>query len=189
LNSVTAPAGALIANFVAAEVEAPSNDLNPIALELKELAWGLGAFAVFAVLLRYAIWPSLRTSIDARNQRVIDDHAAAESATSGARGDVADYEAQRSAARAEAQQVVEAARATLEAERAAKLAEVNAQIAQRRAAAVAEIDAAREAARGEVTAAVTSVAESAVRLATGRPADEAVVRRAVDATINSGVAS
>jgi F-type H+-transporting ATPase subunit b len=187
LNSVVASAGSFVANFVAAETEVPENDLNPIALELKELVWGFGAFVVFAVVLRYAIWPKLRSSIDARNQRVVDDHAEAEATTAGARGDVAEYEAQRAAARAEGQAVVEAARMQLEAERTERLTATNAAIAERRAAAMAEVEAAKQAARGDVEAAVASVATVAGQLATGRAPDPDVVRRAVESTVNAGV--
>lgn len=189
LNNVVASAGSFVANFVAVEIEPPESDLNPIALEVKELAWGFGAFVVFAVVLRYAIWPTLRSSIDARNQRVIDDLAEAEATTDGARDDVAEYEAQRAAARAEGQALVEAARITLEAERTERLAATNAAIAERRAVAMAEVEAAKQAARGEVESAVASVATVAGRLATGRDPDPDVVRRAVESTLNAGVSS
>jgi F-type H+-transporting ATPase subunit b len=188
LNSVIASAGSFAANFVSAEKEVPADDLNPIALELKELAWGFGAFVVFAVVLRYALWPRLRSSIAARDQRIVADFATAEATTAGARGDVAEYEAQRAAARADAQQVVDAARATLEAERVERLAAANAEVAARRAEALAEVEAAREAARAEVQAAVASVAAAAGQLATGRQPDDAVVRRAVENTLNAGAA-
>jgi F-type H+-transporting ATPase subunit b len=189
LNNVVASTGSFVANFVTAEVEAPADDLNPIALEMKELVWGFGAFAVFALVLRYALWPKLRSSIDARNQRVVSDHAEAEATTAGARGDVAEYEAQRAAARAEGQAVVEAARMQLEAERTERLAATNAIIAERRAAAMAEVEAAKEAARGDVEAAVASVATVAGQLATGRAPDPEVVRRAVESTLDAGVTS
>jgi F-type H+-transporting ATPase subunit b len=189
LNTVVASVGSLVSSVLAAETDVPANDLNPIALEMKELAWGFGAFAVFAVLLRYAIWPKLHKSIEGRNSRIEADLAAAESTTAAARGDVAEYEAQRAAARAEAQKVVEQARATLEAERTARLAEVNAAIAARRAEAVAQVEASKAAARGEVEAAVTAVAATAGQLATGhRPSDE-LLRRAVESTLNAGAAS
>lgn len=188
VNNVVASAGSFVANFVAADVEVPDSDLNPIALEMKELIWGFGAFVVFAVVLRYAIWPKFRASIDARSERIAADHAQAEATTAGARGDVAEYEAQRAAARAEAQTVVEAARATLETERTERLAAANAAVAERRAAAVAEVEAAKQAARGEVESAVAAVASTAGRLATGRTPDESVVRRAVESTLNAGVA-
>jgi F-type H+-transporting ATPase subunit b len=189
LNAVTASAGSFVSNFVTADVEVPDNDLNPIALEMKELAWGFGAFAVFAIVLRYAIWPTLRSSIDARNQRIINDHAQAEAVTAGARGDVAEYEAQRAAARVDAQQSVDAARATLEAERTERLAVVNAAIAERRAAALAKVEAAKLEARAEVESAVAAVATTAGQLATGRTPDESLVRRAVESTLDAGVAS
>lgn len=186
LNNVVASTGSLVANFVAADVEPPESDLNPIALEMKELLWGFGAFVVFAVVLRYAIWPTLRQSIDARNQRVVNDLAEAEATTAGAQGDVAEYEAQRAAARAEGQALVEEARTTLEAERTERLAATNAAIAEKRAAAMAEVEAAKQAARGEVETAVAAVATVAGRLATGREPDPDVVRRAVESTVNAG---
>ena len=189
LNNVVASTGSLVANFVTADVEAPADDLNPIALEMKELVWGFGAFVVFAVVLRYAIWPKLRSSIDDRNQRVVDDLAEAEATTAGARGDVAEYEAQRAAARAEGQEIVEAARMQLEAERTERLAATNAAIAERRAAAMAEVEAAKQAVRGEVETAVASVAATVGQLATGRAPDPDVVRRAVESTLDAGVAS
>ena len=34
--------------MAAEEKEVPENDLNPIAPEMKEFAWGMGAFAVMA---------------------------------------------------------------------------------------------------------------------------------------------
>lgn len=189
LNTVVASTGSLISAYITADKPLPENDLNPIALEMKELLWGFGSFVVFAVLLRYAIWPKLHSSIESRNGRILADLAAAESTTAAARGDVAEYEAQRAAARADSQKVVEQARATLEAERTARLAEVNAQIAQRRAEAIAQVEASKAAARSEVEAAVAAVAATAGLLATGhRPSDE-LLRRAVESTLNAGASS
>ncbi len=180
---------ALVTSFIAAEVDAPANDLNPIALEIKELAWGFGAFVVFAVVLRYAIWPTFKRGLDARAERVSSDHSHAESLMSSARADVADYEAKRAALRQTAQGEIDRARATLEAERAEQLAAANARIAERRAAAFAEVEASRAAARGEVESAVASVVTAAGRLATGREPDADLVRRVVGDTLAQGVAS
>ena len=188
LNNLVAATGSYVANFVAADVEVPENDLNPIALEMKELVWGFGAFVVFAVVLRYAIWPKLSASIEGRSERIAADHAAAEAATAGAQGDVAEYEAQRAAAKADGQAIIDEARAQLEAERTERLTQVNAAIAERRAAAVAEVEAAQEAARGEVETAVAAVAATAARLATGRDPDPEAVRRAVESTLSAGAA-
>ncbi|MEX2253018.1 MAG: ATP synthase F0 subunit B [Thermoleophilaceae bacterium] len=188
LNNVVSSAGSLLSGFVGAELEPPSSDLNPIAPELKEIIWGFGSFAVLAIVLRYLLWPKLRGSIDARNQRIADDLAQAEQLTESAKADVADYEAQRAALRVEAQQKVEEARATLEAQRAERLAEVNARIAERRSAALAEVEAARAEAAGDVETAVAAVVGRVVELATGRAPDPETVRRAVEATVREGVA-
>lgn len=188
LNHLVASTGSYVAGFVAADVEVPENDLNPIALEMKELIWGFGAFAVFAVVLRYAIWPKLSRSIEGRSERIAADHAAAQATTAGAQGDVAEYEAQRAAARAESQLIVDEARAQLEAERSERLAEVNARIAERKAAAAAEVEAAQLAARGEVETAVATVAAAAARLAVGREPAPETVRRAVESTVRTGAA-
>ena len=166
------------------EKEVPENDLNPIAPEMKELVWGFGSFLVMFLILRYALYPKLKKGMDARAEKVRHEREAAEAATAAARADVAGYEAQVAALRAEAQQRVEAARATLEAERVERLAAANAEIAERRTAAMAEVDAARAAARGDVEAAVVDVVGHAARLATGRPVDDAVLSDVVRASMS-----
>lgn len=191
INAVLASVGPFIGRLVTAETdkEVPASDLNPIAPELKELLWGFGSFAVFALVFRYALWPPLKASIDARNQRIADDLATAEAVSEAARSDVEAYEAKRAEIRAEAHQIIESARAVVEAERTERIAAANAEIARRRADAMARVTAEREAARGEVDAAVMAVTASILERAIGTRPDDAVVRRAVEATSASGVAS
>jgi len=175
--------------LVAAEdKEVPENDLNPIAIEMKELAWGFGSFAVMALIFRYVLYPKLKKGMDERAAGVRRDREAAEALTASARDDVAGYEAQVASLRAEAQQRVEGARATLEAERAERLAAANAEIADRRGAAMAEVDAARVAAQDDVEAAVADVVATFAERATGRPVDQTVVRNAVRDTMGAEVA-
>jgi F-type H+-transporting ATPase subunit b len=174
--------------LVSAEQEVPENDLNPLAIEMKELVWGFGSFAVMALILRYALYPKLKKGMDARAEGVRLDNEAAESTTAAARADVAGYEAQVASLRAEAQQRVEAARATLEAERAERLAAANAEIAERRGAAMAEVDAARAAAQGDVEAAVVDVVSTFAERATGRPVDASVVQNVVRESMSAEVA-
>jgi F-type H+-transporting ATPase subunit b len=170
------------------EEEVPEDDLNPIAPEPKEILWGFGSFVVFAILMRYWIYPKLKGSMDARYRHIREELEEADDVKAAAAGELADYEAQRAAAKAEANRVVEAARQVLESERQARLAEVNARIAERRAAAVAEVDAAREAARGEIETAVADVAARAGELATGRRPSDDLVRAAVTDVVGAGVA-
>ena len=175
--------------FVTAEEkEVPENDLNPIAPEAKEFLWGMGAFAVMAIVLRYVLYPKLKKGMDARAESIRADREAAEAVTASARADVAEYEAQVATLRSEAQQRVEAARATLEAERAERLAAANAEIADQRAAAMAEVDAARAAAQGDVEAAVIDVVNRAAELATGRSVDRSNVESTVRGVMGAEVA-
>lgn len=172
----------------AEEKEVPESDLNPLAIEMKELAWGFGSFAVMALVLRYLLYPKLKRGMDARAEGVRRDREAAEALTASARDDVAGYEAQVASLRSEAQQRVEVARATLEAERAERLAAANSEIADRRGAAMAEVDAARAAAQGDVETAVVDVVGRFAELATGRSVDQTVVQNAVRNSMGAEVA-
>jgi len=161
------------------EAEGPASDLNPIAPELKEIAWGFGAFVVLALALRLFLFRKVRDGMTSRYGRIEGDLEQAEALTASARADVAEYDAQVATVRAEAQTRVDAARATLEAERAERLAAANARIAEKRAAAAAEVEAAKQAARGQVESAVADVSARLGELATGRRPSDDVVRAAV----------
>lgn len=153
---------------------------GPIVPELKELYWGAGAFIVFALLMRFYLFPRLKKGMDARYGAIRGQHEAADQARTSARGDVAEYERQLAAVKAEALSRVDAARATVEAERQARLATVNAELADLRSAAAAENDAAKAAVRDQIHSAVADVASRAGELATGRRPDAAVVDRVVN---------
>lgn len=157
------------------EDEGPS----PIAPELKELAWGAGAFLVFFVVMRLFLFPRVKQGMRARYGKITSDHEEAEELTASAKGDVEEYERALAEVRSEAVGRVDAARKTLEGERSARLEEVNGRIAERRAQAGAEIEAAREAARESIESAVADVAARATELATGRRPSDDEVRRAV----------
>lgn len=171
--------GSLVHVFTAAVEEPVEKGPGPIVPELKELYWSIGSFVVFALLMRFWIFPKLKKGMDARYNGIRSAHESADAARSAARAEVAEYEAQVAAIKAEAAREVEAARATVEAERQAKLAEVGARLAEQRAAAMADAEAAREAARPQIHAAVSDVAGLAGELATGRRPSADVVTRVV----------
>ena len=162
-----------------AGVEVPAGP-GPIVPEIKELAWSAGAFIVFAVLMRYFLFPRLKRGMDARYASIRGQHEQADAARSGARNEVADYERQVAAAKAEAAGRLDAARQTLETERQARIATLNAELAELRAAAQADTDAAKAAARDQIHSAVADVAARAGELATGRRPEATVVTRVVD---------
>lgn len=199
LTAVVTSSGATIevslldATFVTAEegseAEGPESDLNPIFPEVKEVVWGFGAFVVLALAMRLFLFRKVRDGMTARYDRIEGDLETAQASTTSARADVADYEAQLAAVRADAQTRVEAARATLEAERTEQIAAANARIADKRGAAAAEVDAAKQAARGQVESAVADVSTRLSELAIGRRPSDDVVQRAVGEAMNQGVSA
>jgi F-type H+-transporting ATPase subunit b len=169
-----------LATRLAAEGVEVGEGPGPIVPELKELYWGAGSFIVFALLMRFFLFPRLKQGMDARYAGIRADHEQADAARASARAEVADYEAQLAAVKAEAAAKVDAARQTLEAERQEQVKALNAQLADRRAAAQAETDAAKAAVRDQIHAAVADVAGRAGELATGRRPDATVVARVVN---------
>jgi len=159
---------------------------SPIAPEVKELAWGAGAFIVLAIVLRYVAFPKLRKGMTARYDSIRQGFEDADTLRADARGAVQQYELALAGVKAEAAAVVDVARQQLESERQARLAEVNGRIAERRSAAAAEAEAARQAAAGQVNAAVGTVAAHAVELATGKRPSADAVTSAVDAVTAVG---
>ena len=160
---------------------------SPILPEMKELAWSGGAFLVFAILMRYFLYPRLRKGMDARYNSIREGHENADAARSSARGEVASYEAAVVAAKAEAAKVVDAARATLESERQTAIAAANTRINAKREAALRDAEAAKAAVRGQIESAVGDVVTSAVEAATGKRPDSAAVSRAVADVMSAGV--
>ena len=152
---------------------------NPIAPEMKELAWGAGSFIVFLFFMRLFLVPKVRKGMASRYESIQADHEYASATRDGAKQDVARYESAVAEIRSEAARRLEAARQTLDKERSTKIAEVNAQIAVRRAQAETEVAAARAAAQGQIVSAVTAVTTRATQIAVGVSPDNAVVTRSV----------
>jgi F-type H+-transporting ATPase subunit b len=165
--------------WVVAEVEPPEKDLNPIFPEMKEVAWGFGSFVVFALLMRFVLFPKLKKGMDDRYHGIRADHEAADAMRAAAHAEVADYEAKLAAVKAEAAAIVDAARQQLETERQAQLSALNARLAEARAAAAAQTEQARAAAQDQIRAAVTDVAGRVGELALGRRPNAEVVDRVV----------
>jgi len=154
---------------------------------MKELAWGAGAFIVFALLMRLFLFPRLKRGMDARYNSIREGHESAEATRTAARTEVAQYEAGLASAKAEAAKVIEAARAALEGERQVQISAANSRITSQRDAALAQAESARRAARSQVESAVADVVSSAVEIATGKKPDGAAVNRAVADAMSAGV--
>jgi len=152
---------------------------NPIAPEIKELAWGAGSFIVFLFFMRLFLVPKVRKGMASRYESIQADHEYASATRDGAKQDVARYESAVAEIRSEASRRLEAARQTLDKERQEKVAQVNAQIASRRAVAEAEVAAARAAAQSQIVSAVGAVTSRATQIAVGVSPDAAIVSRSV----------
>ncbi len=152
---------------------------NPIAPEIKELAWGAGSFIVFLFFMRLFLVPKVRKGMASRYESIQVDHEYASATRDGAKQDVARYESAVAEIRSEASRRLETARQTLDKERQEKVAQVNAQIASRRAAAEAEVAAARAAAQSQIVTAVGAVTTRATQIAVGVSPDAAIVSRSV----------
>jgi len=169
-----------------AETTTPDKGPSPIAPEVKELAWGAGAFILLFVMMRLVIFPRLKTGMDARYGKIRGDHQNADETRAAARAEVAAYEAELATVKAEVRQRIDAARQTLETERTAALAEANERIAVRRAEAIAATDAARTAAAQHISEAVVDVSSRVAELATGRRPDAAAVTGIVSSLMAGG---
>ena len=152
---------------------------NPIAPEIKELAWGAGSFIVFLFFMCLFLVPKVRKGMASRYESIQADHEYASATRDGAKQDVARYESAVAEIRSEASRRLETARQTLDKERQEKVAQVNAQIASRRAAAEAEVAAARAAAQSQIVTAVGAVTTRATQIAVGVSPDAAIVSRSV----------
>ncbi|MDA3004287.1 MAG: ATP synthase F0 subunit B [Actinomycetota bacterium] len=152
---------------------------NPIAPEIKELAWGAGSFIVFLFFMRLFLVPKVRKGMASRYESIQADHEYASATRDGAKQDVARYESAVAEIRSEASRRLETARQTLDKERQEKVTQVNAQIASRRAAAEAEVAAARAAAQSQIVTAVGAVTTRATQIAVGVSPDAAIVSRSV----------
>jgi F-type H+-transporting ATPase subunit b len=166
----------------------PQDGPSPILPEYKELAWGAGAFIVFAVLMRLVLYPRMKQGMNARYASIRAGHEDADATRLAAQTEVSEYQAQLATLRAEATARVDAARQTLEAERHERLVGANAGIAARRAEAVAEVEAARDAARAQIEEAVAGLVSNITELATGKQPDAAVVSGAVSSAMSVGAA-
>ena len=177
---------ALPSQLVASTTEAEDKGPSPIAPEVKELIWGGGAFIVLFVLMQTILFPRLKKGMDARHDKIRNDHQSASSMRDEATAELAAYEADLASVKAEAAKRLDAARQTLEAERSSALAEAGSRIAVQRGETVAANDAARAAAAHHIRAAVADVSGRAAELATGHRPDPSNVDAVVAGLMGVG---
>jgi F-type H+-transporting ATPase subunit b len=159
---------------------------NPILPEMREIVWGGGSFIVLFLLLRLWLYPSVKKSMDLRAAKVSGDLASADQARASVESERQSYAARLAAARAEAAQVMEAARAEVEAVRSERVGALNAELAAQRATANEQVEAAKAQAQASLADTVAQLATQAASKVLGRPLDPAANRAIVDEYLRAG---
>jgi F-type H+-transporting ATPase subunit b len=144
---------------------------NPILPEGDEILWAAIAFVLVFGLLSWKAWPAIKAGLQARQDRIREDLAKAESARTEAETSLEEYKRQLADARNDASQIIEEARLQAEGVRQERVTAVETEIAELRARAAEDIRLATERAMGDLQ---SKVAELSIELA------EKVVERNLD---------
>jgi len=186
IHAGAAPASVVLPRQETGTESSTKEPPNPILPVPKEMAWGIGSFAVLFVLMRLWLFPKLKKGTDARYAKTQADLDDAERIREEGAEDVARYDAAIAEVNAEAARVLEQARQHVDGDRTAKITAANARIAERRAAAAAEVDAARRTALASTEPIVVEISASAAERILGVPVDRNAVRPVVTEIVEAG---
>jgi F-type H+-transporting ATPase subunit b len=162
-------------------LEAP----NPILPEINEIIWGGLAFLVLlAAMIKWG-FPAVRNTMDARTERIRSELQAAEDAKVEAEKIKQDQLAELAEGRANANELVDAARQDAAAVRADLVAKAEADVAEMRRRADADIAAARERALGDLQGDVSEIVVGAAERVVERNLDADTQRQLIENYIDS----
>lgn len=171
--------------ILAAEGGEAEEVVNPILPTGNELIWGAATFFLLYALMKWVLLPPVVKVMREREARLRADRQAAESAADAASEARSAYDERIIAARAEANDIVAAAREEAEAYRSERLAEVNAEVAALRDKANADIAAAKASAMTRLEGEVAKVAVAAASKVMNRPLDLSKEAAAVQEYVSS----
>lgn len=164
----------------AAEVgEEAAEAANPILPVSNELFWGALCFFALWALVKYVLLPPAMQAMADRASAIRTDLDAADEARASAGSAATEVHDQLADVRAEASEVVEAARVEAEAERAQIIAAAQVEVDTIHAAADAEIQAAQSQALSGVHPQIAALASQAAARVMDRPIDAATSQPAV----------
>jgi F-type H+-transporting ATPase subunit b len=174
----------LTAALLAQEEEAPAEGIDLLLPESSELIAGIIAFSIiFFVVWKFAL-PTLRRTLEARQQAITGRLQAAEETKLEAQSLLTDYQQQVAGAREESGAIIDDARRTAEALRADIVAKAEAEAEEIRAKArrdaAAEIGRAQSALRSEVASLSMDVAERVIGSSLDRESQAALVDAYID---------
>jgi F-type H+-transporting ATPase subunit b len=162
-------------------LEAP----NPIVPELNEIIWGGLAFLVLlVVMVRYG-FPMVRSTMDARAEKIRSDLEAAETARAEAVANKQQHEAALAETRAEAGRLIDEARQEAAAVKVDLQARAEAEMAELRQRSNAEVAAARQRALSDLQAEVAEIVVGAAERVIERNLDMDTQRQLIDQYIAS----
>ena len=161
----------MFATLLLAAQEVSVKAKNPILPQGNELLWGSISFLIVLALLAWKAWPAIKAGLQARQDKIREDLAKAESARLEAETSLEEYKRQLADARNDASQIIEEARLQADSVREERIAAVEGEVADLRARAAEDIRLATERAMGDLQ---SKVAELSIELA------EKVVERNLD---------
>jgi F-type H+-transporting ATPase subunit b len=157
---------------------------NPLLPETNEIIWGaLGFVIVFFFLAKFGL-PQIKSTMNARTERIRSDLQAAEDQRNEAETVLAEYRAQLNDARAEAGRIIEEARQAADQIRRDQEANLQTELAELRQRAVADIDAAKAQAMSDLRSDVAQLAIGAAETIVGRSLDASTQNQLVEDYIN-----
>jgi F-type H+-transporting ATPase subunit b len=170
----------VLASILAATSAAASNvqSKNPILPSVPELLWGSVSFIVVFLLMWKFAFPAVKTTMEARTERIRQSLDSAEKAKDDATAVLADYQRQLADAKNESNRIIEEARQTAEALRRDLMAKAEADAAEVRTRATADIAAAKDRAMAELR---TELTQQVIELT------ERVVKRNIDHASNAAL--
>lgn len=161
-----------------------ADTLDLILPALPELIWGTICFAIVLFVLTKKVFPALRKSVEAREQRIASDLAAAEDAKTEAQQAKANYEKQIADARGEANRIIEEARRSAEDVRKDLIAKAEKDAEQITQRASEQLEAERNRTVTELQSTIGDMAIELAEKVVGRALDQGTHRELVDAYIS-----
>jgi F-type H+-transporting ATPase subunit b len=168
-----------------AEVEEESDPPNPVLPDVHEIVWAAVFFVALWMLMKYTLYPKVKSTMDARAAKLAADRDAADSAAAELGSVQADYDQALAAARAEAAGLVDEARGRAEDYRLSLVTAADAEIAEIKATAVADVEAARSAALESLRPDVRTLAVGAASQVLGTRLDEGSQSTVIDSYLDS----
>jgi F-type H+-transporting ATPase subunit b len=163
---------------------------KPILPATNEIVWGVLSFTALLLLMWKFAFPAIKTSMEARAQRIRDSLDEAERTKSDAQRILEDYQRQLADAKNESSRIIEEARQTAEQLRRDLMTRAEAEVQEVRQRATEDIHVAKERAFSELHDRLTALAISAAEVVVQKNLDPETNRALVERFIEQvGTAS